>query len=131
MIGLPLQFSKLNYQLHSLITRQNPANLFRRYQRHHFVIELKTFAEGQTGGHASNHGGHTGLSHRRRFDDGGRKRRLPGIAKGQQEMRHATADAVRDSFHIKRLKRRRDGSPKVPSGAPVSQQFTHSIAEGI
>jgi hypothetical protein len=83
MIGISLQLDKPKDQLRRLRIGQRPADLFRRYQRHHFVVELKAFAEGQTGSQAPNHGGHAGLRHRRRFDDGGRKRRLPGIAKGQ------------------------------------------------
>jgi hypothetical protein len=76
----PRHWIKLKYQLHCLITGQNPANLFRRYQCHHFGVELKTFAEGHTGSQAPNHGGHAGPSHRRRFDDGGGKRRLRQMA---------------------------------------------------
>jgi hypothetical protein len=104
MIGISLQLDKLKYQLHRLLTRQRSADLFRRYQRHHFGVELKTFAEGQTGSQAPNHGGHAGLSHRRR------KRRLSGIAKGQLEMRHATAGRLDWNLRLKRLKRRRRGT---------------------
>jgi hypothetical protein len=83
MIGISSQLGKLKYQLHRLLASEHPADLFRRYQCLHFVVELETFAEGQTGSEAPNYRGHAGLSHRRRFDDGRRKRRLSGIAKGQ------------------------------------------------
>ena len=40
------------------------------------------------------HSGHAGLEHRRRFDDDGANWWSTGVAKGQQEARHASGEAL-------------------------------------
>ena len=54
----------------------------------------ETFTERQAGSQAPHHSGHTGLTHRRRLDDDGPDRGPHGIAKGQQEVRHAGGEGV-------------------------------------
>ena len=83
-------------QLRCFGTRHHPANLFRRYRRHHFVGELETFAERHTGSQTPHHSDHASLEHRRRFDDdaptGGRVA-SPKVSK-KQGMRVAVASAI-------------------------------------